>query len=408
MFGNIYKSIINTSNFLWEPVGIVFAFALAWCIWRWRKNLRDPLPWCAACGILFAIVWRQCFHVTSGRYHGIFIVPVLFLCFFAMWDIFGGKIKYWLLAAACTACLMRDLHHNPAEREMAELYRRVRADAGNYARSTGQSYTRHTLQERFYTGVETMDIDRAVAPEVVLRQLDGNFSVWDGDWDAVYIFLALPRGTDIPPSWLANNRRTGKLDVFARAWYDRRHKKQLAVLKYLPGAKRDDECRGELLPNGDFRQILDGEKHRMSTERLGRRAPRFLQPGIMLPQEWGIYHSLTSRSLALATVVKRSGRSVLRLEADSYLGVFSPEFVVTSARKLNFKVHAETPATLQITRTVKFQAGGDMYPILTLALRPGSMRYYTVTLPPFAGSVKDGFWFWLHSGTVELTDIRLQ
>ena len=412
MFGNIYKSIINTSNFLWEPVGIVFALSLLWCIWRWRKNLRDPLPWCAVFGMLLAIVWRQHFHVTGGRYYGIFVVPVLFICFFTLWDILGkNKLRHCLLAAACAACLGRDLYYDPQDRTLMRLYRKVHDDAAGFARPVGMSYSKHPTRETFYTGIDVASSGGYRAPaDLVLKQLDGNFRVWDGEYDAVYVFIELKRGMTIPKEWMTFNSRSGKVTLLGETWYDRHRRKRLAVLKYCPSSVPATECIGELIPNGDFQAVLSESENLKRVRYFGRRAKRFLQPGIILPQKWGIYHALTVKTDCVATVVRNGEKSALRMEANgAYLAAISPAFQVSAPRKLGFEVHAETGAELQLIRQIKFQGrGGNMYTILTLRLAPGTLRHYIITLPPFERDVQSRVWFWLNDGTVELSDVRLQ
>ena len=411
MFGNIYKSIINTSNFLWEPVGIVFALALVWSVWRWRKNLRDPLPWCAVFGMLLAIVWRQRFHVTGGRYYGIFVVPVLFICFFALWDILGkSKLRHCLMAAVCAACLGRDLYYDPQDRALMGLYRKVHDDAAGFARTSGMSYTKHRNQEAFYTGVDMASIDYMVPADVALKQLDGNLRVWDGEYDAVYVFMEMKRGMTIPKEWLSANSRFGEATLLGEAWYNRHRRKRLVVLKYRPASVPATECIGELLPNGDFQAVLSDVNHRKTIRHLGRRAKRFLRPGVMLPQSWGIYHSLIIRSDAVATIIRREAKSALRMEAkEGYVAAFSPSFTAQAARRINFEVYAETEAALQLIRGIKYKGGGgNAYTIISLKLPQGTRRRYTVTLPPFDRDIKSSVWFWLQRGTIELSDVRLQ
>ena len=407
MLGNIYQSIINTSNVLWEPVGVFFSMSLLWCIWRWRKNLRDPLPWCVVFGMLFAIVWRLRFKITEGRYYSLAIVPVLYLSFFALWDVCKRRhLRYFLLAVVCAICLGRILYSNSAERDVMAFYRKVHDDATVFSRTAGVSYTKHSQQEAFYTGVDVVSSAYLAPADVVLKQLDGNLKVWDGERDAVYIFLALARGMTIPEQWLADNKVTS----LGETWYDRRHRKRLAVLKYLPSPTMDVERVGELMPNGDFQAVLSESDNRKNIQRLGRRAPRLLQPGIILPQRWGIYHSLIVKSDSVATVVRHDEKSALHLEArGGYIATYSPGFQVNVPRKLGFDVYAETDAELELIREIKFKGGGGaMYLILSLKFAPGTRRRYIITLPPFERDIKSGVWFWLKSGTIELSDIRLQ
>lgn len=410
MFGNFYKSAVNLGDALWMPVGVIFALSLLWCLWRIWRDRKDPLPWCVVfCMVLFA-AWRLRFHVGTGRHFLIYAIPVLFVCFTPIWDICRkSRLGYILLAAFGIACLTWSMRYDPEERKMLALYRRVRDDAGGSVKVAGLSFTKHHERERFYTGVDVTSTDRPVSAEVVLKQLDSNLRVWDGDKDAVYIFVTLPRGMEVPGKWLANNSRTGKVTVLGEAWYDRKHKKRLVVLKYVPGPVADAERIGELLPNGDFRALLSEADNQKNIRRLGRRAKRFLQPGVILPQKWGIYHSLTIKSNAVATVVECGDGQALRMEANGgYLAAISPSFRAQSKRKIHFEVYAKNTATLQLTRSIKFKKGEDMYPIITLRLNPNTRRRYTITLSPFDGDIQSGIWFWLQEGVIELSDIRLQ
>ena len=411
MFGNAYQSVIRTGNFLWEPVGILFALAFVWSLWRWRRNLRDPLPWCVAFGLLLAFLWRECFHIVSGRYHAVFIVPAVFVSFFALWDIFGkSPWRFWILAGICAALLARDVYYDPTDRVRLDFYGKVREDAAQFARKTGMSYTKHAMREKFYTRIDVTDGNYRVPEEVVLKQLDGNFQVWDGDWDAVYFFTELKQGMALPEGWLEANSRTGKLTVLGEACYDRHRRKSLVVLKYQPSRVPKEEIAGELLPNGDFRELLPEPENRKSVQRLGRRAERFLKPGVVLPREWGIYHALTGKSGSVATVVRHGTTSALRMEScGGYVAAISPAFPIPSARKIHFQAYSESEAELQLIREAGFAGGGGkMYTILTRKLPSGTRRKYRIVLPPFDGKGKNRIWFWLQKGTMELTDVRLE
>lgn len=411
MFGNICKSVIIVYESPWALpalVGLLGCGLILFHAFRCRRIWKETLLWCTTLSLLMFAAWRWRIHADHGRYFLIFAIPSLILCIGAVRSVFlhNRPLQYLALSVIFVIALVRSTIFDPADRKIMVLYRNVHDDAAKISGAAGVSYTTHYERERFYSGVDVGSVDYFAPYDVVIKQLDGNFRVWDGDQEAVYIFLSLPRGATIPAQWLADN----KVTVLGERWYDRRHRKRLTVLKYLPSPTRDAECVGELLPNGDFRAVLPDAENRKTVQQLGRRAKRFLEPGIILPQKWGIYHALTVKTDSVATVVRNGEKSALRMEAkDGYLAAISPFFQVPAPRKLGFEAYVETGAVLQLIREIRFPGrGGNMYTILTLKLAPGTRRRYIITLPPFERDVQSRVWFWLNSGTMELSDVRLQ
>lgn len=411
MFGNICKSIIIVYESPWALpalVGLLGCGLILFHAFRNRRIWRETLLWCTALPLLLFAAWRWRIHTDHGRYFLIFAIPALILSIGAVRSVFSHNrlLQYLAPAVIFVIALVRSTIFDPADRKMLELFRKVHSDTAGVEKTAGVSYTKHHERESFYSGVDVGSVDYFAPCDVVLKQLDGNLRVWDGDREAVYIFLPLPRGATIPAQWLADNNVT----VLGEQWYDRHHRKRLTVLKYLPSPTMDTERVGELLPNGDFQDVLPEAENRKTVRQLGRRAKKFLEPGIILPQKWGIYHALTAKTDSVATVVRTGERSALRLEAkDEYLAAISPAFQVSAPRKLGFEVYAETGAVLQLIREIRFPGrGGNMYTILTLKLAPGTRRRYIITLPPFERDVQSRVWFWLNSGTIELSDVRLK
>ena len=410
MFGNFYQSCLSFSSFLWEPIGVLMGAGLLWAIWQNRMKWRDPLVWLVAGGMVTALAWRLHFHITTGRYYGIFIVPALLFSFYLLWrGPWSGRTACILISILLAVCLGRDLWHNPMERDVLSLYETVRKDARQFERVTALSFSKGVARERFYTGLTISGVDRETSLKNILSGLDCNFSVFDGDWDAVYLFLEI-RQKELPAqAGLLSLAPPGRLTLLGDSWLDRHRKKKVIALRYLPSGERMNRQLGELLPNGDFRDVVN-EKDRIQMQKdLGRRAVRFFHESPVFPRQWRIYHSLIQKSNSFATVVTRDDENSLRLEADSYLALVSPSFEVAQERLLNFSVYAETESVLQITREVKFiQGNGELYPMLPLQLKPGEQRRFSIRLPERPDCKSGSVWFWLHQGILEISDVRIQ
>lgn len=410
MLGHIYQSCINISNFLWEPIGVLFVAGLIWYTWNNRKDWHNLLAWFVAGGMILAIIWRTHLQITTGRYYGIFIVPALFFSFYLIWrGPWSRHITYILLGVLLIGCFARAPHYNPMEREVLSLYKSVQKDAKQFERVTALSFSQNTVREQFYTGLTVSEVDRQTSLDNILSGLNGNLSIFDGDWDAVYLFLEVRQKQLPEQAELLKLAPAGHLTLIGESWVDRHHKKKTVVLRYLPAGVRDERQCGELLPNGDFREPESEKANVQQQKFLGRRAARFLQENPVFPRRWRILHSLIGKSNSFATVVTRDDGNALRFETDGYLVAVSPEFPVARDQVLNFSVSVEAESFLQISREVTFtRGGGDLYPMFTLRLKPGLRRRFSIHLPARPDCKSGKIWFWLHKGTLEINDVRVQ
>lgn len=410
MLGLLHQSCLNLSSFLWEPIGVLFYIGLLWFIWNHRKSWKDHIVWLIACGLSFAIAWRLFFHISTGRYYGFFIVPALFFSFYLLWcGPWSKRTSYVLLGILLIGCTARDFWYNPMEHSVLLLYETVRKDAQEFKRVTALSFSKGLTRERYYTGLTIAGVDRRTSLNNILSGMKYNFSVYDGDWDAVYFFLEI-HSKEIDHDALLKWSSNAHLTIIGESWLDRHRKKKVIVFRYLPDLKRDDKQCGDLLPNGDFREYAEEKINIQMQKNLGQRAVRFLNENPIFPKQWGIYHSLIGKSDSFATIVKRPYDNALRLEADNYLAAISPTFSVEQERILSFSISVKTESVLQITRDLKFTngSGGDLYPLLSLYLKPGLQRRFFVRLPARPDCKSGAVWFWLHHGILELSDVRIK
>jgi len=396
----------------WELFGILFAVGLAYAAW---KNFRGNRGLCITIlsGLIFAAVWRGWFAANSPRYYNIFIFPALFFSFYLIWHgPWPRKISCSLLLIVIGICTVKDLRYNPYDREIVSMYQQVRQDAQKYQRPAGLSFTKLSAKERFYTGLPISGNERQSSLDYVLTGLKGNFSIFDGNYDVVYCFIEfLPNTPNLDES-LLDLAPPGAVTVMSKTYLDRKQKKGVAVIRYSAAAPSaiDEADKGEPVTNGDFSQLLDPDKLKRSVAYFGQRSPRFLQEAVSLPAKWTLYQSLMQNTESLANVISTPNGNALSLEANgSYLAAGVPVALSDRTRYLNFNLRVKRESYLQITREIhRHNQKGELIPILTMRLLPGMDRRYEVRLAAWPDAETQSLWFWLHSGEIELSDVRIK
>ena len=401
MFWDFIKSYKMMLNCVWDPAGVLMTIGIFFLIWEKRRTFwRDYRFYLFAAGILGAFLWRTVAHVNGSRYYGVMVLPALFFSFFLFRHIpVGNRLKTVIFSGALLACFAMNFWYNPEEKNVLELYRSVSADAGKYPNSLLLSFAESTTRESFYTGLPVYGTDRPVPTDKLLENLKNNYSLFDGDHDAVYFFIEARKKQTQPPEVLPE-----KFQLVGKTFVDRHHKKMLYAYRYLPGKEQFSIVDGELLPNGDF-SAVSGKVD----DSVSRRAIRFADNAVGLPDKWRIYHSLLGKSYAFAQVVKTPDGNALQLNADSYIAVFSPEFEQTSDRTINFKVDAQSDCALQISHSFNDKNHhGIVVPVITLKIAAGTSRRYSVKLAQQENSTKSSVIFWLQNGTLNISDVRVK
>lgn len=388
-------------NSVWDPAGVLMTAGIILFIWLKRHSFwRDYRFWLFAFGITFAMVWRTILHINNSRYFGVMILPALLLSFYFVWCFPGGKkLRALLFVIAFGVCFGMDFWLNPEEKNVIALYHAVKADAEKYPQSLALSFSKAGNKETFYTGLPIYASDRQINPEHLLLNLKNNFSIFDGDWDAVYFFLEVKK-KQIDPEKILPKQFT----LIGKSFMDRHRKKITYAYRYLPERTPKNLVEGDLLPNGDFAAVNSKVNSSVS-----RRAIKFQNASVDLPDKWRIYHSLLGKSYAFAQVVKTPAGNLLHMEADNYIAIFSPEFDLYSDRTINFHVEAETWAVLQISQAYSnANHQGVVEPVTIIGLTPGKSRRYSVVMPQHSSSSKSSVIFWLQCGKINLSDVRIK
>ena len=406
MFGNIYKSCISISNFLWEPVGVVFVIALAFLFWDKKRFWKDPLFITLFTFSLFLLAWRIYIH-ASGRYFSITVLPVLLIIFnFIRRVPFPKAIRCFLLAGAIFACLCRDMRGNPYESDLIELYRKTGTDANLYGLSRLIGFTSQGGRQTFYSGKNVSVTGLEIPNREIINSLRGNLDFFHGICDVLYIFVSVKPSDGKFVDEFCNLMPDNSIKLFGRCFIDRSRKKEIVVFKYETGKnvpKSDDET-FKLMDNGDFSQIRTGENAEKYNLRLARRAPRFGKEQPVLPEKYNIYHSLTAFSNSIANIEKRQGHNVLRVQANgSYLGVITPQIDMRKERYISFNIKVNRKSSLQINRNV---AGKGMFPFFTVDLDPAPEKRCVLRLE--SSGANGDVWFWLNEGDIELSNLRIK
>ena len=394
---------------LWEVVGALCLPAIAYFLYDLRKHWRHAWLYLAAGGVLFACAWRLRFGVTHGRHYAILIPPLMLMLFHLLWTILPRWkwTAYVLLSILFAFCIGRDFRGRLQERKIMALYRNVAADAKKYRSPYGVSFPSAGVRESFYTGIPVGGIPYGGnAVGEFFRGLSGNLNIYRNSCDVFYLFISVRSDHPEMKNAIARLESEGA-EVFGKEFLDRRHKKEIWVLKYEPRPENMDLRETSLLPNGDFSQFLTGEELKKGRERLGRRAPRFLLEKPDLPRQWGFYQSLTTFSNAIASIEQRESGKVLRMQADSYLVALSPSFEISRSRVMYFKIKANRTSNLLVRREFRNPKAVLSESVL-LRIRPGDVGQYKLVLPDGAGKQIGRVWFWLTDGDIELSDVRIR
>lgn len=396
----------------WELFGILFFLGLGYAAWKKRKQI-DWFYVTIPLGLVFAAAWRAGLGITSDRYHSIFIFPALFFSFYLIWrGPWPRKISCCLLAIVVVVCVFKDLRYNPHEAEICALYNKVKSDSKNFHSSYGVSFTNASQREQYYTGIPVSGNDRKVPTENIFFGLKGNLSFFDGDYDAIYVFLKTSTSEgDLTPEIL-QLAPSGQIALIGQCYVDRKQKRRITIFRYSPKEDRNEGNveHAELLPNGDFRELLTPELQKREITKLRRLAPRFESENARLPAKWRIYQSLRFQTTNFASIKEKKSGSVLYMEADnSYLAVITPTFPMEENEYLIFHVYAISESFLQISREIVLDSGErDFYPIMPVRISPGANRSYEISLPVKPGYKNGNIWFWLHHGKIELSDVKIR
>ena len=279
MFGNIAESALNVSRLLWETVGVCALLGMLYFIYETfqRKHWRNVWFYMVVAAILFAWAWRVYIH-ANGRYHTILILPAMLLVFhfFRNGFIRCRLLSYILLTALFIACIGRNLRGNPWENDLLELYGDVKKDAVQYKNPVGLKILAPKAQIGFYSDINILagnygdeDLNE------VFRGLNGNLDMFYQLNDCVYIFVAVPK--DFPGRGKAFIKLLPEqVEIFGRRFMDRKKRKELFVLKYIPQKEEFDSSNLPFLCNGNFKNLLSGELREKKLDYFGRRAKRFL------------------------------------------------------------------------------------------------------------------------------------
>ncbi len=397
------------SSFLWEPLACLFYVSLAFGIWEKRKDLRNPFFWCVLLGLALALGWRIKTYIAASRYYGFSIVPALFCIFyfFRKMPWLQGKKKNILLVLLLLGCLWRCLFQFSTERSQLELYSDIKHDAENYKRCFLFSHTKFLNYETYYTGLTATHADYATTLEKQIENIQNNWDMWDGKWDAVYLSFEVNHGKTIPKEFENKDGLVKMGEVFR----DRHKKKKITIFRYLP-AQNETEAEnviGDLISNGDFSQLAKPKKQAL--EQLGRRADRFLHENPVFPENWSLYHSPAFNTKSFATVRTRENGNALYMDTDVYLAAISPSFTVEKSRRLGFSIHPESNCTLEVLFDFRSQVkkeNNELYTIASFPLESGIEQRFSINLPQRREAGKGCVWFWLHEGTIDLSEVRLE
>lgn len=396
----------------WELFGILFFLGLGYAAWKKRREI-DWFYVAIPLGLVFAVAWRASMGVNSDRYHSIFIFPALFFSFYLIWHgPWPRKISYCLLGVVVAICVVKDLRYNPHDAEVYSLYGKVRSDSKNFKSPYGLSFTNGSGREKYYAGLPIDGNDRCTSIGQVLSGLKENLSVFDGDYDVIYVFLKSSAEEGDLTERILQLAPTGQISIIGKSYVDRKQKKCMIIFRYLSGKNRNegDVEHAKLLPNGDFKELQAPEPQKRAIDRLRRLSPRFESEHAQLPAKWTIYQSLTFTTTNLVSVREKKDGNVLYMEANnSYEVAITPVFSAEKEKYFSFHIHALSESFLQISREVIFSSGKrDLFPILPIRIPAGTDRRYEIRLPS-GPEYKDGaIWFWFHRGKMELSDVRIR
>ena len=397
---------MSISNFLWEPVGVVFLIALVFLLWDKRKFWKDPLFITFFISFIFLPAWRIYINASSGRYFAVMALPVLLVIFHFLWRVPLPKvIRGILIAGAIFACFCRDMRGNPYEKDMISLYQKLGNDAKKYSKVSVLSFTSQAGRESFYSGVKASSVDREIPRQEILNNLRGNLDFFNGISDAVYILISNNTKEKSFAEDFCKLMPDSRVELFGRSFIDRSRKKEVLLFKYLPqNVSLPDVSHFKLLENGDFAQFYSKENAEKKHNYLARRAPRFGSEKPLLPEKYAIGHSLTAFSNSVAGVKMLQNKNVLHLEANgSYLFVITPQIDMRSVRYFSFDMKVNRPSSLQINRNVQ---GKGLFPFFTVELPSGEEKRYVLRLENSGGAGE--VYFWLNDGDIELSNLKIK
>lgn len=402
------NSILLISRGMWEPIGVVFAVSLVWTSIRmiFYGEWRNAIRWCYFAGGIAALLWRLHLHIGGARYHNVFLFIALF-CIIDLFETFPlpRMWKRFLFFAGIICCFVHAVMIHPQERKVFQLYQTIQADAAHYPRTLGLTYDLKASTHGYYSRLELYGMDRLQPLPEIVRNLKGNLSVYDGDYDAVYLFFAVKKAEMALLPELDDLMPEKRMRQIGFVWNNRHHKKALVVYRYLPKAGKAEIPVGTLIPNGDFSSALSPAGRQKKIAYFGKSMPRVNNAGFDPPEKWDFYQSLVGRSASFFTRIKEQNGFALHLEANGYLCAISPTIDIPEEKKLSFTIKAEKEALLQISRGVQ---GKDLYPVVLLPLKAGQKGRYEISLPVYPGEVKSNIWFWLDHGVIDLSDVRMR
>ena len=396
----------------WGAVLGICIPALLFFIWDSRKHLRQGWWYVIILFMVFACCWRWHIHAGSSRYYAVLIVPLMLLVFNMFWGIYketGKKFSLCVFVVLLLLCVARDFRGRFYEYKVLSLYKKVAADAVKHPSPLGIVFPSGGRRVAFYTGIPVEDIgdDKKMLPDFLQAQT-GNLDIYKTFGDPLYLFIFIPTDFGGAEEKLKNLMPSG-VEIVGHEYVDRKHKKELWAVKYRPREIKFDSSAAEFLTNGDFSQLLEGEKLKKSQQHLARRAPRFAKETSALPKHWTLYQSPTSFSNNWGGVEKREKGNVLCLQTDSYLTAISPRFDIRGdgEKRIFFTVKANCPSHLKISRVYR-NPGAEYSIMFNLPIPTGSKREYSFLLPQSSKNhTTADVQFLLFGGDIELSNVKI-
>lgn len=395
---------------VWEPLGGIFWCAFACIILFMRRKINHIEFWCLLAGAVCFTLWRAWMHVTGGRYHSYYIFIVLFGISYVLlhgeWSRRLVRIFFVLLLCMCFARL---LWLNPYDRKVLSFYEMVHKDAKKFHHPIAISFTKNSRREEYYSKIPLLNHDRPTPYSQLFSGLKNNFSLFYPNHDAVYCFFEVRTKDILNQQEIIDLAPKGAITILGETFLDRHKKKKVVVFRCQPTPEPEAADDGELIPNGDFSQFLAHEQQEKQRAYLGRLAPRFRNEDTKFPAQWIFYQSLSHKSHSWATVVTNKNGNALRLEADGYLAAITPRLPVDREVLLSFVINVKQTGSLQFSREIQKKSGkGELYPILAIPMKKGSMQRFVLHLPPRTEAQWCAVWFWLKKGVIEISDVRIK
>ena len=290
--------LVRIARMLFEPFAVIALLGSILALWQYRHR-RGELFWLFSSAILFMLSWRVAIKIVSSRYAHILIYPALFLCVWCCLQLgrycpgrWRQRVSLGLFGILIVIAFAKDLRFNRYNNAIPYVCKMIRTDAAGQTNPLLTAAEDEVARYQYYSGLQVI-AGRALntGPDVI-RDLKKTLLPYRGYNGTVYLLIY-----ERNPGILSGETlglAQGEWTFIASRYRNERRKLALSAYRYTPFPRHEELSDGQkkasgknLLANGNFTQMISGEKIYQRQQLSAKGFTFFDNPQLKWPAGWG-------------------------------------------------------------------------------------------------------------------------